>query len=138
MSKDIWEEKLKKNKNQNVKFTTLSGLPVKPLYTPDDIKDFDYQNDLNSPREFPFTRGVYSNMYRGKLWTMRQFAGFGTAQETNQRYKYLLKHGQTGLSSEVGDSPMHLNIHLIQGLLHPLHGSGRFLYHVGPLPLQGA
>lgn len=98
MNKETWEEKLKKSKDRDVKFTTLSGLPVKPLYTPGDIENFDYDKDLNYPGEFPFTRGVYLNMYRGRLWTMRQFAGLGTAHDTNNRYKYLLKHGQTGLS----------------------------------------
>jgi len=78
-------------------FTTISGLPVEPLYTPDNVA-LDYERDLGFPGEFPFTRGVYPSMYRGRLWTMRQFAGFGTAEETNQRFRYLLEHGQTGLS----------------------------------------
>src|SRR6187431_2963183 len=77
-------------------FSTLSGEPVKPLYTPDDVGAFDER--IGFPGEFPFTRGVYPSMYRGRLWTMRQFAGFGTAQETNERFRYLLDHGQTGLS----------------------------------------
>jgi methylmalonyl-CoA mutase N-terminal domain/subunit len=78
-------------------FSTLSGEPVKPLYTPDDIGAFDER--IGFPGEFPFTRGVYPSMYRGRLWTMRQFAGFGTAEETNERFRYLLDHGQTGLST---------------------------------------
>jgi methylmalonyl-CoA mutase N-terminal domain/subunit len=98
MKKDIWEQKLKTCKEREFKFTTVSGIPVKTLYTPDDIEGFDYHHDLGYPGEFPFTRGVYTNMYRGRLWTMRQFSGFGTPKDTNKRYKYLLKHGQTGLS----------------------------------------
>ena len=79
-------------------FRTLSDIEVKRLYTPEDIKDLDYERDLGEPGQFPFTRGAYHNMYRGRLWTMRQFAGFGTAEQTNKRYKFLLEHGQTGLS----------------------------------------
>ncbi len=77
-------------------FTTLSGEPVEPLYTEADLPDAD---QIGLPGEFPFTRGVYPSMYRGRLWTMRQFAGFGTAEETNERFRYLLDHGQTGLST---------------------------------------
>lgn len=76
---------------------TTSGIEVRPVYTPADV-DLDYARDLGAPGEFPFTRGVYPTMYRGRLWTMRQYAGFGTAEETNRRYRYLLEHGQTGLS----------------------------------------
>jgi methylmalonyl-CoA mutase N-terminal domain/subunit len=79
-------------------FTTISGLENEPLYTPDNV-DLDYERDLGYPGVYPFTRGVYPSMYRGKLWTMRQFAGFGTAEETNARFRYLLDHGQTGLST---------------------------------------
>jgi methylmalonyl-CoA mutase N-terminal domain/subunit len=79
-------------------FTTISGLENEPLYTPDNV-DVDYDRDLGYPGVYPFTRGVYPSMYRGKLWTMRQFAGFGTAEETNERFRYLLDHGQTGLST---------------------------------------
>lgn len=79
-------------------FRNLSNIEIKELYTPEDIHDFDYWRDLGKPGEFPFTRGVYETMYRGRLWTMRQFSGFGTAEDTNRRYKYLLAHGQTGLS----------------------------------------
>jgi len=77
---------------------TMSGIEVEPLYTPDTV-DVDYARDLGFPGEPPFTRGVYPSMYRGRLWTMRQFAGFGTAEETNERFRYLLEHGQTGLST---------------------------------------
>ena len=80
-------------------FTTISGEPVKPLYTEEDLADNDPERDIGYPGEYPFTRGVYPSMYRGRLWTMRQFAGFGTAEETNERFRYLLDHGQTGLST---------------------------------------
>ena len=78
-------------------FTTLSGEPVAPLYGPEDVGPFEQQ--IGAPGEFPYTRGIYPSMYRGRLWTMRQFAGFGTAEETNERFHYLLDHGQTGLST---------------------------------------
>src|SRR3954447_13057349 len=78
-------------------FTTLWGEPVSPLYGPEDVGPFEER--IGWPGEFPFTRGVYPSMYRGRLWTMRQFAGFGTAEETNERFRYLLDHGQTGLST---------------------------------------
>jgi methylmalonyl-CoA mutase N-terminal domain/subunit len=80
-------------------FTTISGEPVQPLYTDEDLADNDAERDIGYPGEYPFTRGVYPSMYRGRLWTMRQFAGFGTAEETNERFRYLLEHGQTGLST---------------------------------------
>jgi methylmalonyl-CoA mutase N-terminal domain/subunit len=79
---------------RDVPFTTLSGEPIRPLYTERDVT-----SDPGLPGEFPFTRGVYPSMYRGRLWTMRQFAGFGTAEETNERFRYLIGHGQTGLST---------------------------------------
>ncbi len=79
-------------------FSTISGLENQPLYTPDSV-EIDYDRDLGYPGVYPFTRGVYPSMYRGRLWTMRQFAGFGTAEETNERFRYLLDHGQTGLST---------------------------------------
>jgi methylmalonyl-CoA mutase, N-terminal domain len=79
-------------------FSTISGLENEPLYTPGDV-ELDYERDLGYPGVYPFTRGVYPSMYRGKLWTMRQFAGFGGAEETNERFRYLLEHGQTGLST---------------------------------------
>ncbi len=78
--------------------STISGIEVEPLYTRDDV-ELDYERDLGSPGKFPFTRGPYATMYRGRRWTMRQFAGFGTAAETNERFHYLLEHGQTGLST---------------------------------------
>ncbi len=80
------------------KFTTLSGVPVERLYTEEDLRDFVYTQDLGDPGEFPFTRGIHRTMYRGKLWTMRQFSGFGSPEDTNRRLQYLLAQGQTGLS----------------------------------------
>src|SRR5438067_2182005 len=79
-------------------YTTISGVEVAPLYTAEDV-ELDYERDLGYPGEFPFTRGVYETMYRGRPWTMRQFAGYGTAAETNARFRYLIEHGQTGLST---------------------------------------
>jgi methylmalonyl-CoA mutase N-terminal domain/subunit len=79
-------------------FTTVSGREIKELYTPADLPRFDFFRDLNFPGEYPFTRGIHPTMHRGRHWTMRQFSGFGTAEDTNKRYKYLLAHGQTGLS----------------------------------------
>jgi methylmalonyl-CoA mutase N-terminal domain/subunit len=79
-------------------FSTIGGIEPEPLYTPENV-DLDYRRDLGYPGEYPYTRGVYPSMYRGRLWTMRQFAGFGTAEETNARFRYLLEHGQTGLST---------------------------------------
>ncbi|MBD3180610.1 MAG: methylmalonyl-CoA mutase [Candidatus Latescibacteria bacterium] len=83
---------------QDIDFTTVSSEPVEPLYGPDDIEGLDYQEELGFPGSYPYTRGVYPSMYRGRFWTMRQFAGFGSAADTNRRYHYLLDHGQTGLS----------------------------------------
>ena len=77
---------------------TSSHLSVHPLYTPADLEGWDYDRDLNYPGEFPYTRGVQATMYRGRLWTMRQYAGMGDAEESNRRYKYLLSQGTTGLS----------------------------------------
>jgi methylmalonyl-CoA mutase N-terminal domain/subunit len=85
-------------KTMNKSFRNLSDIEIRTVYSPDDIKDFDYRRDLGTPGEFPFTRGIYPNMYRERLWTMRQFAGFGAAEESNRRYLYLLKQGNTGLS----------------------------------------
>jgi methylmalonyl-CoA mutase N-terminal domain/subunit len=96
-AKDRWEEAYEKGSERDAEFSTMSGVPVKPLYTPEDVEG-DYGAKLGYPGEFPYTRGVYPNMYRGRLWTVRQFAGYGTASETNERFKYLLDHGQNGLS----------------------------------------
>jgi methylmalonyl-CoA mutase, N-terminal domain len=96
---DEWRRALyEQNPERETLFSTISGLDNEPLYAPDTV-EIDYDRDLGFPGVFPFTRGVYPSMYRGKLWTMRQFAGFGTAEETNARFRYLLDHGQTGLST---------------------------------------
>jgi methylmalonyl-CoA mutase N-terminal domain/subunit len=101
--RDKWEEitlqkTLHRFPERRDTFITTSSAPVERLYTPLDIADLDYERDLSFPGQYPFTRGVHPTMYRGRLWTMRMFAGFGTAEETNARYKYLLEHGETGLS----------------------------------------
>ena len=79
--------------------TTVSSVPVEPLYTPDRLNGFDYDTDLGYPGQYPFTRGVHPTMYRSRLWTMRQFAGFGSPRQTNERFRFLLAKGQTGLST---------------------------------------
>ncbi len=101
--KSEWEKnnykKLKeKHPERKELFENLSGIKIKHIYSPDDNIDLDYLKDMGFPGEYPFLRGIHSTMHRGRLWTMRQFAGFGSAEETNKRYKYLLKHGETGLS----------------------------------------
>ena len=97
-----WEEttgkQLAKTPEQKKRFETISGMPVKGLYTPADVEGMDYTADLGFPGQHPFTRGIQGNMYRGRFWTMRQYAGFGTAEDTNRRFRYLLQQGQTGLS----------------------------------------
>ena len=80
------------------RFTTISGVPIEPVYGPEQLAALDPARDLGAPGEFPYTRGIHRDMYRGKLWTMRQFSGFATPEETNRRYHYLLAQGQTGLS----------------------------------------
>jgi len=94
----IWEEKVRNSKTIAKKYITVSGEEVKPLYTALDTEAIDFERDINFPGEFPYTRGVHATMYRGKPWTMRQFAGMGNAEQTNERYHFLLKSGQTGLS----------------------------------------
>ncbi len=89
---------MEKNPERRKRFDTTSGIEIKPLYTPEDCDFLDYADDIGFPGDFPFTRGVQPTMYRGRFWTMRQYAGFGSAQKTNERFKYLLKEGQTGLS----------------------------------------
>jgi methylmalonyl-CoA mutase N-terminal domain/subunit len=100
-SKKEWLEDASKAKTNGMKFTSLSGKKLDICYTPEDTGtvDVNYDEKLGYPGEFPYTRGIHNNMYRGKIWTMRQFAGFGTPEDTNQRFKYLLEHGQTGLST---------------------------------------
>jgi len=102
-TKQEWRETtltpaLKRAAERQEKFETSSGVEIDTVYTPEDLVNFDYVRDLGYPGEYPFTRGVQANMYRGRIWTIRQYAGFGTAEETNQRYRYLLEQGQTGLS----------------------------------------
>ncbi|RMF29353.1 MAG: methylmalonyl-CoA mutase [Chloroflexi bacterium] len=102
-ARDKWEETtlqrtLARRPERYETFITTSGEPVERLYTPLDVADLDYERDLGFPGEYPFTRGIHATMHRGRLWTMRMFAGFGTAEETNARFKYLLEKGQTGLS----------------------------------------
>ena len=103
-AKDKWEETtlqqtLAKSPERRNKFITASSEEIDRLYTPLDVADMDYDRDIGMPGEYPYTRGVHSTMYRGRPWTMRMFAGFGTAEETNARFKYLLEHGETGLST---------------------------------------
>jgi methylmalonyl-CoA mutase, N-terminal domain len=93
---DEWLAAYGATPERDAPFTTLSGEPVKALYTEADLPPAD---QIGLPGQYPFTRGVYPSMYRGRLWTFRQFAGFGTAEETNERFRYLLDHGQTGLST---------------------------------------
>jgi methylmalonyl-CoA mutase, N-terminal domain len=94
-----WRAAYEAEAKRDVEFVTQSSMPVKPLYTPEDLDAWGYDAKLGDPGEFPFTRGVHPTLYRGKLWTMRQFAGYGTAADTNRRFKFLLEHGQTGLST---------------------------------------
>jgi len=98
-NKKDWQETACGMKNTGMKFTSLSGEDIEILYTPEDIKDINHDEEIAYPGEFPYTRGIHHNLYRGRLWTMRQFAGFGSPEDTNQRFKYLLEHGQTGLST---------------------------------------
>ncbi len=98
-----WEDKtlrraLERTPERRAEFTTTAGIPLDRVYTPLHVADQEYERDLGYPGEYPFTRGVQPTMYRGRLWTMRQYAGFGTADETNRRFQYLLQQGQTGLS----------------------------------------
>jgi methylmalonyl-CoA mutase N-terminal domain/subunit len=96
--KEVLEEHLEKRPERRDRFMTSSGIELAPAYFPTDNEDIDYKRDLGFPGLYPFTRGVYPNMYRGRLWTFRQYAGFGTCEETNRRFRYLLDKGQTGLS----------------------------------------
>ncbi|MBM3174051.1 MAG: methylmalonyl-CoA mutase, partial [Chloroflexi bacterium] len=103
MNKREWKEKilepgLKRLPPRQDKFCLTSGLEIEPVYTPEDLDGFDCVRDLNYPGEYPYTRGVHPAMYRGRMWTMRQYAGFGSPEETNRRFRYLLDQGQTGLS----------------------------------------
>jgi methylmalonyl-CoA mutase N-terminal domain/subunit len=96
---NVYGPAVKKRAERKKSFTTISSDPIEPLYTADDLEGFDAARDLGAPGEFPYTRGIHPAMYRSRLWTMRQFAGFGSAEDTNARFHYLLKHGVTGLST---------------------------------------
>ena len=99
MTRPEWlEKRYRGEKERDVRFSTVSDMEVEPLYTAEDLSA-DTDRHIGLPGEFPYTRGVYPSMYRGRLWTMRQFAGFGTAEDTNERFHFLLKQGQTGLST---------------------------------------
>ncbi|MGH7848814.1 MAG: acyl-CoA mutase large subunit family protein [Thermodesulfobacteriota bacterium] len=98
-AKEDWEREYGSARKREADYTTISGMEVPPLLTPLDLNGFDYDDKLGFPGSYPYTRGIHSTMYRGRLWTMRQFAGFGTPEDTNQRFKYLMEHGQTGLST---------------------------------------
>jgi len=95
---DRVEKTLSKNPERRKDFQTTSGIEVRRVFSPPDMAELDYMRDLNMPGEYPYTRGVQPTMFRGRFWTMRQYAGFGSAEDTNKRYRYLLDHGQTGLS----------------------------------------
>ncbi len=98
--KSVFESKANNSNSKGMKkYTTVSGEEVKNFYGPDDIENINYLNEIGFPGEYPFTRGIHADGYRGKIWTMRQFAGFGSPEDTNQRFHYLLDHGQTGLST---------------------------------------
>jgi methylmalonyl-CoA mutase N-terminal domain/subunit len=98
-TREDWERaRLAQSEERDCTFVTVSGRDTPVLATPEDLESFDYRRDLGFPGEYPYTRGVHANMYRGRLWTMRQFAGFGSAADSNRRYKFLLEKGQTGLS----------------------------------------
>ena len=96
-----WEQSCADAPEREILFSTVSGREIKPLYTLLDRTASQYEDTLGLPGDYPFTRGPYSTMYRTRLWTMRQFAGFGTAEETNERYKYLLRQGQTVRSGDL-------------------------------------
>src|SRR5947209_13198560 len=98
-AKKKWEDRNAKGKTTGWKHTTLSGKSLETLYSPKDVTPKEYLEKLGFPGEYPYTRGIHPNGYRGRVWTMRQFAGFGTPEDTNERFKYLLAHGQTGLST---------------------------------------
>jgi methylmalonyl-CoA mutase N-terminal domain/subunit len=94
-----WRQEMQASAAREQPATTVSGAPIEPLYTPEDLDDFDYASRLGYPGQYPFTRGVHASMYRGRLWTMRQFAGFGSPRQTNERFRFLLARQQTGLST---------------------------------------
>ncbi|MCC6712342.1 MAG: methylmalonyl-CoA mutase family protein [Candidatus Dadabacteria bacterium] len=99
MARERWEREYGRAQKRDADFTTISGMEMPPLADPGDLAGFDPESGVGYPGQFPYTRGIHSTMYRSRLWTMRQFAGFGTPEDTNRRFKYLLSHGQTGLST---------------------------------------
>ncbi len=98
-ARERWEKEIAAAPVREQPPTTVSSVPIEPLYTAETLNGFDTDADLGYPGQFPFTRGVHASMYRSRLWTMRQFAGFGTPRQTNERFKFLLAKGQTGLST---------------------------------------
>src|SRR5262245_30859861 len=98
-ARERWEKEAAAAPTREQPPTTVSSVPIDALYTPDSLDGFDPEHDLGFPGQYPFTRGVHATMYRSRLWTMRQFAGFGTPRQTNERFKFLLDKGQTGLST---------------------------------------
>src|SRR5579885_3113486 len=98
-ARDRWEKEVAAAPSREQPPTTVSSVPIAPLYTPESLNDFEPDVDLGYPGQYPFTRGVHASMYRGRRWTMRQFAGFGTPRQTNERFRFLLAKGQTGLST---------------------------------------
>ena len=96
--KECYQPSLKQSPERLSRFSTVSDLEIDKLYSPEDIGRLDFMRDIGFPSQYPYTRGVQASMYRGRLWTMRMFSGFGSAEDTNRRYKYLLSQGQTGLS----------------------------------------
>src|SRR5579863_328320 len=98
-ARDRWDKEVTAAQPRDLPPTTVSGVPIEALYTPESLNGFDPETDLGYPGQFPFARGVHASMYRSRLWTMRQFAGFGTPRQTNERFKFLLDRGQTGLST---------------------------------------
>src|ERR1051325_2914618 len=98
-ARERWEKETAAAPKREQPPTTVSSVPIEPLYTPESLNGFDPETDLGYPGQYPFTRGVHASMYRSRLWTMRQFAGFGTPRQTNERFRFLLAKGQTGLST---------------------------------------
>src|SRR5215813_4529514 len=98
-ARERWQKELEASAQRQEPATTVSGMPIAPLYAPDDLAGADFQTQIGYPGQYPYTRGVHASMYRGRLWTMRQFAGFGTPRQTNERFRFLLDRQQTGLST---------------------------------------
>src|SRR4029450_9058066 len=103
---DGWERAYRDSEERDTDFETLSGEPLQPLFTQEDLSGFDPERELGDPGRYPFVRGACPTMYRGRLWTMRQFAGYGTPAETNARYRLLLERGQTGPSAALDRPPL--------------------------------